>query len=65
MNIKIAKEGEFPCTIKLEYEHNHALESLQASYYKDIPESVREEIRSLYSQGKYSDKRSFMKMFDN
>ena len=40
------------CTLSLEWNHNHSVTSFQSWSYRDIPKDIREEIISLYKQGK-------------
>ena len=40
-----------PCTIYIEHNHNHALESLDAISFKDVPKDVEVRVVALYEEG--------------
>ena len=49
LSVKIHKNFErFPCTLEIEWAHNHPVNALQAWSFKDIADVTAEKIRSLF-----------------
>ena len=44
------EENEFTATLDIEWTHNHPVQALQALSFKDIPDEVSEEVKSMFTR---------------